>query len=51
MPRTAIGDLLPFEDRGGLAQVLDPAVRAAADVDLVDLVPASSRIGLTWSGL
>jgi hypothetical protein len=39
-----VGAPLPAEHGGGFPEVLDPAVRAGADIDLVLFVPASSRM-------
>ena len=47
-----VGDtFFPFDDLHRLAEILDAAVRAGADVDLVDGVPSISRMSFTWSGL
>ena len=42
----AVGDVAVLEDRGGEAQVADPAVRAAADEDDVDLLAEDRLAGL-----
>ena len=42
----AVGDVAVLEDAGGEAQVADPAVRAAADEDDVDLLAEDRLAGL-----
>ena len=44
--RDAVGDLAVLERRGGEAQVADPAVRARADEDDVDLLAEDRLAGL-----